>query len=369
MCNNNDEEYMKLAINEAKKGIGFTSPNPVVGCVIVKNNNIIGTGYHKKHGTPHAEVNALANCLKKGNDATGSTMYVTLEPCSHTGTTPPCTEAIIKSNISRVVIATSDPNPKAFGGYNILKKAGIDVQIGIMEEEAKQLNEIFFHFITTGTPFVLQKYAMTLDGKIATHTGASKYITGAESLERVHFDRHKYTAIMVGIGTVLADNPKLNCRLLNDSIDPVRIICDTNLRMPIDSYLVNTAKNIRTIIATANENKQKIFRQKGVEFINVPTSKSGIDLSVLMKELAKTGIDSILLEGGSQLHWSALESGIVSKINVYIAPKIFGGSSALSPVGGIGVDTPNQSFTFKNIKTYSFGQDFMIEATPHKEQH
>ena len=365
MCNKID--YMSLAIEEAKKGIGYTSPNPVVGCVIVKNNSIIATGYHQKHGGPHAEVNALAYCREKNIDTTGATMYVTLEPCNHTGKTPPCSQAIIDAKISRVVIAVLDPNEHASGGYKTLQQAGIEVQLNILKEEATELNEIFFHYINTGLPFVLQKYAMTLDGKIATHTGASKYITGKESLERVHQDRHKHTAIMVGVGTVVDDDPKLNCRTPKNPVHPVRIICDTNLRTPVSSHVVQTAKEIKTIIATAitDSSKQAIYLNYGVEIITVPKDKNiGIDLVYLMKELGNYGIDSILLEGGSQLHWSALNSGIVNKINAYIAPKIFGGSTAKSPIGGMGVNEPHQAFTLTNIKTHVLGQDYMIEGYP-----
>ena len=374
MYTSNDTTFMGLALQEAKKGMGYTSPNPLVGAVVVKNDQIIGRGYHKQHGTPHAEVNALADCADQGHDPTGATMYVTLEPCAHTGKTPPCTLAVIQAGIKRVVIASRDPNPQASGGAAVLQAMGIDVSVGVLEQEALALNEIFFHYITTGRPFVLQKYAMTLDGKIATHTRASKYITSGESLARVHLDRLKHSAIMVGVGTVIADDPSLTCRLPDDSPyiarNPIRIVCDTHLRTPLDSQVIRTARETPTLIATCNTDAgvAKPFLDAGAHLVHVPPiivkETNTLDLCALMETLGKRGIDSILLEGGAALHWSALHSGIVNKINAYIAPKVFGGEQAKGPVGGLGVETPDSAFLFDNVRYIPLGQDLLVEAVP-----
>ena len=226
-----DTEYMKIALELAKKGCGFVNPNPMVGAVIVKGDEMIGMGYHEKYGNLHAERNAILSCKKSPK---GATLYVTLEPCCHYGKTPPCTEAIIESGISKVVIGSSDPNPLVQGqGVNILRNNGIKVIENVLKEECDEINKAFFHYIKTKTPYVVMKYAMTIDGKIATYTGKSKWVTGEEARQNVHKDRHKYSAIMVGVGTVLADNPMLNCRI-EECKNPIRIICDTNLRTPIN---------------------------------------------------------------------------------------------------------------------------------------
>lgn len=377
---------MAQALALAKLGMGHTSPNPLVGAVVVKNNQVIGQGYHQQHGTPHAEVNALADCVANGHDPQGATLYVTLEPCTHTGKTPPCTLAIIQAGISRVVIASRDPNPQAKGGATVLQTMGIAVTLGVLEQEALALNAIFFHYITTGRPFVLQKYAMTLDGKIATYTRASKYITGPESLARVHQDRLRYRAIMVGVGTVLADDPALTCRLPQDTAyrhrDPVRIICDTHLRTPLTAQVITTAKQIPTLIATCVSDPERTapFRTAGAHLLQVPpilieetpaghppltaTHRQAVDLSALMDLLGQRGIDSVLLEGGSTLHHAALQAGIVHKINAYVAPKLFGGTQAPSPIGGQGVATPEQAWQLTNLRYIPLGQDLLIEATP-----
>ena len=259
-----DEFYMKIAIEEAVKGIGKTSPNPLVGAVIVKNSEIISKGFHEKYGENHAEVNAIKNSYEKGNCAKNATMYVTLEPCSHYGNTPPCVNAIIEAGISRVVIASNDPNTKV-DGINFLRKNGICVTENVLKEEADSINMPFFHYIKHKTPFIAMKYAMTLDGKIATKTGDSKYITGSDSLAHVHLLRGKYTAIMVGVNTVLADDPLLTCRTEN-SRDPIRIIMDTTLRTPISAKVVGEG----TIIVTESD-ETEAFEEKGVKIIKADT--------------------------------------------------------------------------------------------------
>lgn len=356
-----DEKYMRRALALAKKGSGTVSPNPLVGAVIVEDGRIIGEGYHEKAGSPHAERNALAFCTESPE---GATLYVTLEPCCHYGTTPPCTDAIIESGISRVVIGSTDPNPQVSGkGIAILKEHGISVSQGILEKKCLKLNEIFFHFICFGTPFVVMKYAMTMDGKIATRTGASRWISGEESRFFVHRMRHRLSGIMVGVGTVLADDPLLTCRIEGGK-DPVRIICDTNLRTPVDSNIVRTAAETPAIIATSvgNPNRHSPYIQAGCEVLVVPKSGEHVDLRVLMEKLGEKKIDSILLEGGSTLHWSALESRIVQKMQCFISPQIFGGIKAKSPVGGLGVETPNQSYKLTATTIKKLGQDFLMES-------
>lgn len=356
-----DKQYMKIALELATKGCGFVNPNPMVGAVIVKDNEIIGEGYHQAYGMFHAERNAIINCKKS---LKGATMYVTLEPCCHYGKTPPCTEVIIKSGISKVVIGSTDPNPLVTGkGVEILRNNNIEVVEGVLKEECDGINEVFFYYIKTKMPYVVMKYAMTMDGKIATYTGKSKWITGEASRNKVHEDRHKYSGIMVGVRTVLLDDPMLNCRLENAK-NPTRIICDTNLRTPIDCKIVNTAKEIPTIIATSNtdKEKQRLYIDKGCKIIFIPKKDNHIDLNELMVILGQEKIDSVLLEGGGTLNWSALQSGIVNKIQTYIGPKIFGGENAKSPVLGLGVNCPQESFYLKNIKIRKIDEDILIES-------
>ncbi|MEF9917356.1 MAG: bifunctional diaminohydroxyphosphoribosylaminopyrimidine deaminase/5-amino-6-(5-phosphoribosylamino)uracil reductase RibD [Lachnospiraceae bacterium] len=356
-----DTKYMKLALELAKKGCGWTAPNPLVGAVIVKNDEIIGTGWHQSYGQSHAERNALADCKESTK---GATLYVTLEPCCHYGKTPPCTEAILESGITTVVIGSHDPNPLVAGkGITILREHGMKVVEGILQSECEKLNQVFFHFIHTGRPFVVMKYAMTMDGKIATCTGASKWITGEESRHQVQLDRHRYSAIMVGSGTVLADDPLLTCRLEHGK-NPIRIICDTQLRTPFNSQIVKTASQIPTLIATActDEEKLHLFRQSGCKLLIIPTKDKHLDLNVLMSELGKLKIDSILLEGGGILNWSALESHIVQKIQCYIAPKLFGGFDAKSPISGRGVPTPNEAYMLTNTTITQIGNDYLLES-------
>ena len=356
----NDTEYMKMAVELAKKGAGYVNPNPIVGAVIVKNGKIIGQGFHEYFGGLHAERNALKNCSESPS---GATLYVTLEPCCHYGKTPPCTEAIIESGISRVVVGTLDCNPLVSGkGVELLRENKIQVDVGILENECNHLIRIFKKYMTTGRPFVLMKYAMTMDGKIATCTNESKWISGEAARKQVHGLRHKLSAIMAGVETVIQDDPLLTCRLENGK-NPVRIICDTNLRTPLESQIVKTAKAVETCIATACDDEEKInaYKKAGCKFIRVKKKGSHIDLEDLMNSLGKMQIDSVLLEGGGTLNWSALEQQIVDEVQAYIAPKIFGGT-AKSPVGGQGVAAPADAV---KLKPYSFslvGDDYLIES-------
>ncbi len=358
------EEYMKKALELAEKGMGFVNPNPMVGAVIVKNGEIIGQGWHKKYGDLHAERVAFADCDENAVDCKGADMYVTLEPCCHYGKTPPCTEAIIQHGISSVYIGSRDPNPLVAGkGIEILRKHGIEVTTGVLQDECDKLNEIFFRYITTGKPFVTMKYAMTMDGKIACYTGESRWVTGEQSRMNVQKERLKHSAIMTGIGTVLADNPMLTCRLEN-SRNPIRIICDTHLRIPLDCNIVRTAKEVTTIIATFSRDFEK--RRKLAELscnVLVISEKDGhIDLSELMCGLAKLGIDSVLLEGGAELNWSMLNAGLVNKVQAYIAPKIFGGVNAKSAVAGIGVVSPSDAFRLTDTEIKIIGDDILLES-------
>lgn len=356
-----EEAYMRRAIELAKKGTGWVNPNPLVGAVIVKDNRVIGEGYHQKYGGLHAERNAFAACKES---AEGATLYVTLEPCCHTGKTPPCTEAIIQHKVKKVVIGSDDPNPLVAGkGIQILREHGIEVVTGFLKEECDALNPRFFHYIQKKTPYVTMKYAMTMDGKIATHTGASKWITGEEARERVQKSRHENMGIMVGIGTVLADNPHLNCRMAGGK-DPIRIVCDTNLRTPVDAYVVTSAKKQRTILATCckEKNRQDVYLQTGCEVLEVSQTEAGLDVVELLEKLGEMGIDSIFLEGGATLNWSMLEAGLVQKVQTYIAPKLFGSQKAKSPIGGIGVTVPNDAIILKNTTIEQIGADFLLES-------
>ena len=356
-----DKQYMEVALSLAKKGDRFINPNPMVGAVIVKDGEIIGQGYHEKYGGLHAERNALVNCSVSPKNAT---LYVTLEPCCHHGKTPPCTDAIIESGIKKVVIGVKDPNLVVAGkGIEILKYHGLDVVVGVLENECCDVNKVFFHYAKTKTPYVVMKYAMTLDGKIATYTGASKWITGEAARQNVHLERCRYSAIMVGVGTIISDNPMLTCRVV-DGINPVRIICDTNLRTPLDTQIIKTAKNISTIIATSCLDDKKIrqYTDKGCKIIKVSSKHGYVDLNELMTELGKEKIDSILLEGGGTLNWTALQSGIVNMVKAYISPKILGGATAKTPVAGFGVHHPDCGFLLSKKKITQLGEDILIEG-------
>lgn len=358
------EEYMRRALELARKGEGHTSPNPMVGCVVVKDGRIISEGYHEKYGEFHAERNALTRCTE---DTAGADLYVTLEPCCHQGKTPPCTDIIIEKKIARVFVGSMDSNPLVAGkGVQILRDHGIYVETGILDAECRKLNEVFYHYIATKTPFVVMKYAMTLDGKIACATGDSKWVTGEIARTQVHRMRGRYRGIMVGIGTVLADDPMLNCRV-EGGVDPVRIICDSNLRIPTESQIVKTASDIETIVACSQEaleserKQEKIRRLKeaGIQIIGTEGAH-GVNLVELMKKLGGQNIDSILLESGGTLNASALEDGIVNKVYAYIAGKLIGGMDARSPVEGMGIDRMADAITLQNVEIEKLGDDFCI---------
>lgn len=355
-----DQELMRRAIELAERGRGWTNPNPVVGAVIVKKGRIIGEGYHAGYGGLHAERRAIAALTEP---AEGAVMYVTLEPCCHYGKTPPCTEAILEQGIARVVIGSRDPNPKVAGkGAEILRKAGVRVEEGFLREECDRLNPVFFHYITNNTPYVVMKYAMTMDGKIATCTGASRWITGEAAREQVQNLRHWYMGIMVGIGTVLADDPMLNVRLEGRK-SPIRIICDSRLRIPKSSRICQTAREYPTIVAHAQGSPKTAaeLEKLGIQVISVPDENGQVDLRRLMEILGGQGLDSILLEGGGELNEAALRAGIVQEARVFVAPKIFGGREAKTPVTGVGVSTPDQAKRFSLKGVSQVGEDLMLE--------
>lgn len=363
MNNKMNIKYMKRAIALSKRGIGYVNPNPLVGAVIVKNEQIIGEGYHEYYGGPHAEINAFNNAIE---DVEGAVMYVTLEPCSHYGKTPPCVDKIIKKKISKVFVGLLDPNPLVMGrGIQKLIDHGIEVKVGLLDDHISKLNEVFIKYITTRQPFCILKTAMTLDGKIATASGDSQWITNEKSRRYVHQVRHKVAAIMVGIGTVLQDDPSLTTRLKNNKgSNPIRIIVDSKGRLPLDSKIYQTSNKNNTIIAVTDKtDSQKLERLKEkLDVIIVPDKNGLVDLKILFTILGEKGIDSVLLEGGGNLNFSMLQANLVDKMLTFIAPKVLGGKEALTPVEGEGVSNIDEAILFQKEKVYHFNEDIMIES-------
>ena len=356
-----DEKYMALARSLAECGFGKVDPNPLVGAVIVKDGKTIGTGWHERFGGPHAERNALASCAE---DPKGATLYVTLEPSCHWGKTPPCTDATLAAGIRRVVVGSRDPNPLVSGGgTKLLREHGIEVTEGVLKTECDALNAVFFHYIQTKTPFVILKYAMTADGKTATVTGASKWITGETARQRVQQDRNRYAAVMVGVGTVHADDPLLTCRV-PDGRNPVRVVCDTHLKTPLGSQIVRTAKEVPTILATCEMDAERAlpYRTAGCEVLTLPEKNGRVELRTLMAVLGERGLSSVLLEGGGTLNASALEAEIVNRVQTYIAPKIFGGTSAKTPVMGTGIEDPANALLLSPPRVTVLGGDLLLES-------
>lgn len=361
-----EEQFMKRAIELAKQGTGWTAPNPLVGAVVVKNGRVIGEGYHRKYGELHAERNALAACTE---DPAGATLYVTLEPCCHYGKTPPCTEIIIEKKIAKVVIGSRDPNPKVAGkGARILREHGIEVVEDYMREACDALNPVFFHYITTKTPYVVLKFAMTLDGKIATRTGASKWITGEAARNHVHQLRGRYAGILAGIGTVLADDPMLNCRI-DGAHQPLRIILDSHLRIPMGSRLVRSAKEYPLLIVCNESTRDREegasriqkLEEAGAKVWTLPEKNGHPDLNVLMQRLREEKIDSVLIEGGGTVNEAALKAHIVHHVYAYIAPKIFGGEDAKTPVEGSGIRLPQECANLRLAKITVLLNDMLLE--------
>lgn len=358
---------MALALRLAKKGLGHTSPNPVVGAVIVKNQKIIGGGYHKRAGFDHAEVTAIKN---SGRNAKGATLYVNLEPCNHFGRTPPCSDMIIRSGIKKVVAAMRDPNPLNNGrGFARLRKAGIKVINGVLEDEAKRLNGAFIKYITKKTPFIIVKAAQSLDGKIATNTGDSKWISCEESRRYVHRLRSQVDAVMVGAETVIRDDPLLTSRVKSvagkKNKQPVKIVVDSELKIPVKSRIFSKDSPAKTIIATTKKApKDKIgrFKKIGAEVLVLKEKSGLVDLKQLMKELGKREITSVLVEGGGELIGSLVDEKLADKFLFFIAPKIIGGRGAVTSVQGQGIVKIKDAFRLKDVQLKKIGTDFLISG-------
>lgn len=359
------ERFMQRALLLAERGAGFVyRENPLVGAVVVREDEIIAEGFHQRYGGPHAEVCALDAA---GKEAKGADLYVTLEPCvHHDKKTPPCADKIIRSGIRRVFIAMRDPNPKVKGrGVQKLKRAKIEVMEGILEKQARKLNEIYIKYITTGRPFVLLKMAMSADGKIATVSGDSKWISGEESLELAHELRNRFMAVLVGINTVLKDDPHLNTRLNKEARDPIRIILDSKGRIPLDARVLHTKSPAKTVIATTgaiSKEKWAQLRQLGAEIWKLPAKEHKVDLRALIAKLASEKIDSLLIEGGPIVAASFLKEGLIDKVLFVIAPKILGGKEAPSPIGGTGFRTIRQAIQLRDVSVRMLGKDVIYEG-------
>jgi diaminohydroxyphosphoribosylaminopyrimidine deaminase/5-amino-6-(5-phosphoribosylamino)uracil reductase len=363
-----DEKYMGLALQLARKGMGATSPNPMVGAVVVRGNRVVGRGYHHRAGDPHAEVLALQNA---GEKARGATLYVTLEPCNHFGKTPPCTEAVLNAGIRKVVIGMKDPNPRVVGGgIRRLRKAGIAVEVGTLKGACGEMNAPFCKYVTAGMPFVTLKGALTLDGKIATASGDSRWVTSPESRQEVQRLREAADAVMIGIGTALKDNPLLNVRLSRrgPKRQPLRIVVDSRLRIPLGSQLVQTAAQYPTLMATTgagSPSKIRRLEKKGVEVWVLPKTVRGkVNLGVLLKRLGGRGVVSVLLEGGAQLNASAVREGMVDRFLFFLAPKIAGGVKAPGVIGGEGVRFMREAMPLELVRVRRIGPDLLVEAKP-----
>ncbi|HUV04477.1 MAG TPA: bifunctional diaminohydroxyphosphoribosylaminopyrimidine deaminase/5-amino-6-(5-phosphoribosylamino)uracil reductase RibD [Armatimonadota bacterium] len=351
--------YMKRALTLARRG--RTSPNPMVGAVVVRDGQIVGEGCHPRAGEPHAEVFALE---RAGPLANGADLYVTLEPCCHHGRTPPCTDAIIRSGVRRVFAAMIDPGPTVSGkGIEILRSAGIEVQVGLLEPQARRLNEAYIKRVTTGLPFVLWKAAMTLDGKIATRTGDSRWITGERARKEVHRLRSRYDAVLVGIGTVLADDPELTVRGIRGAVNPLRVVVDSRASLPLDARVLDSeAQTLVAVTGNAPEEKVEALRNAGARVLVLPAWAGGqVDLRALMSELSNQGLNGVLLEGGGELAASMLEMGLVDKGLIFIAPKIVGGRSARTPVEGEGIELMSRALGVSKPRIRRFGEDIGLE--------
>ncbi len=361
--NETDRNYMLRAMELAERGRGKVNPNPLVGAVIVKEGKVIGEGWHEYYGGWHAERNAFRNCTEP---AVGATLYVTLEPCCHYGKTPPCTEIIIERGIGRVVVGLPYPNPLVAGkGMKLLEEAGIEVVCGVEEEVLREQNRVFLKYIASRKPWIALKTAMTLDGKIATRTNDSKWVTGATAREYVQHLREEYMGIMVGIGTVLADDPMLNCRLAGNVRQPVRVMVDSALRIPEDSRLVATAGTYRTLVActaAGDEEKRERLGKAGVEVLVCKEKEGKVDLEELTDLLGAKGIDGVLVEGGGELNYSLLRDGLVDEVYAFIAPKMVGGREAKTPVEGEGVEKMDEAVELDGFRVEKIGRDVLLRA-------
>lgn len=359
-----DEKYMKMALALARKGMGSVSPNPMVGAVVVKNGKIVGKGYHKRYGEAHAEVNAL---IDAGKAAKGATLYLNLEPCCHFGKTPPCTDAVIKAGIKRVVAGMTDPNPKVAGkGFEILGNAGIEVTAGVLEDDSRRLNEGFIKRITTGQPFVILKIAASMDGKTATRNNESKWITSETSRICVHRTRGQVDAVITGIGTVLADDPLLNVRVGRVKRNPLRVVVDSLLKVPISANVVGE----NTLFVTterADENSVELLESRGAEVEIFKSREGRVDLPLMMNYLGNRGINSVMIEAGQELSASLLAEGLVDKVLFFYAPKIIGGVKAPGIVGGVGIERLSDAIKLKKLNIKKVGEDIMVEGYVHRD--
>lgn len=361
------EKFMKAALGFARKGLGKTSPNPAVGAVIARRGQVVAAGFHRKAGGAHAEVEAL-NQLR-GKARRGDTLYVTLEPCNHFGRTPPCTQAILEKGIRKVVVGMRDPNPHVTGGgCDYLSGQGVEVVTGVLEEECRRLNEWFVTYVTKGRPFVIAKTALTLDGWTATSTGHSRWVTNERSREWVHRLRHQVDGILVGVGTVMADDPLLNTRLKKGrGKDPVRIIVDTHLRIPVNARVLAHPHGSETLIAVSEDvpsRRIERLKTKGISFLVCPKKEGRIDLIALMDMLGNRSITSVLLEGGATLMGAMIREKLVDKFCIFKAPKILGGSDGRPMALGQGPSKMDQSIPLKDIRIKRFGDDLLITGYP-----
>lgn len=379
-----DEAYMRRALELAELGAGHVAPNPMVGAVIVKDGRVIGEGWHERFGEAHAERNALAHCTE---DPRGATAYVTLEPCCHHGHQPPCTDALIEAGVARVVAGARDVNPLVAGhGLELLHKAGIEVEEGVLAEESERLNAAFFKHMRTGLPLVTLKYAMTLDGKTAVRPDAPARISGERSWWRVQEQRGRVGAVMVGSGTVLADDPLLTCRI--GRRNPLRVVVDGRLRAPLGSALVTSVSEGPVVVATipdqdaadpeAHAERARALRAAGVEVLEVAGAGHGrngepgrgtgagaaraqVGLSELLRRLAdEHGVDSVVVEGGSTLAWSLVSAGLADRVEAYVAPTLLGGSGAPTPLGGAGFPSPDAAPRLEHVEVERLGQDLLV---------
>jgi len=359
-----DRNWMRRALDLAVRARGRTSPNPMVGAVIVTDGQVVGEGFHAYAGSDHAEVAALREA---GPAAAEGTLYVSLEPCCHQGRTPPCVDQILGAGIRRVVAAGEDPNPSVSGrGFASLREAGVRVEVGLLGEEAARLNEAFFKYIRTGVPFVTLKVAASLDGKIATRTGESRWITGESARRRVHQLRNEVDAVLVGIGTVLRDDPLLTTRLgIADQRDPIRVIVDNLARLPLRAKVVNRASTAPTILAVsqmAPRTKLEALEREGVQVIVVENSPRRVSLERLLEVLGKRGILSVMIEGGAEINASALREGIADKVLVFLAPILIGGKSTPTAVGGEGIESLAQALRLRDVRIERFDGDILVEG-------
>lgn len=356
-----DIEFMETAMELARRGRGRTSPNPLVGAVVVKGGKIVGKGYHKGVGLPHAEVNAIREA---GSNAKGGDLYINLEPCDHYGRTPPCTLAIIKAGIKRVFIGMRDPNPLVSGrGINRLRRAGIEVKTGLLKERSRKLNEAYIKYMTTKTPFVTLKMALTLDGRIATRGGVSKWITGEKARRYVHRMRGVVDAVIVGVGTILKDDPHLTTRLVKGK-NPHRVVVDKTLKIPLNANVFNLPSGVRLFLATTQKaSRERIegVRGKGAEVIVLPEKEGGVDMGRLMLELGKRGIMELMCEGGSSVATSAIRGGIIDKVVLFYAPRFFGGEG-LPLFGDIGIKGLKDAIRLKEVEVKRLGEDIVVEG-------